>query len=61
MDPGFTCRANIERFEQLLSGGSLNVAQTAIVTVLLEKELEALALLRRPSAPSRGSRPSSSG
>jgi len=53
MDPAFACRANIERFEQLLTSGSLSAAQIAVVTALLGKEVEALALQtkRSPSNP----------
>lgn len=51
MEPDFIHRANIDRFEQLLASGTLSATQTAMVTALLGKEMEALDRLTKPSGP----------
>jgi len=51
VEPDFIHRANIDRFEQLLASGTLSATQTAMVTALLGKEMEALDQLTKPSGP----------
>lgn len=51
MELEFIHRTNIERFEQLLASGTLATKQIAVVTSLLESEIEALARLAKPCPP----------
>lgn len=47
MEPEFVHRKNIERFEQLLAGGTLSAAQVRVVSDLLAAEIEGLDRLEK--------------
>jgi len=51
VEPDFVLRKNIERFEQLLASGRLDPTQTAVVTALLQAEVEALDRLTESAPP----------